>query len=135
MIHASFRMIPLQPHFSGDVFELLAADLFQRFTFGGKFLVDLDGLLRHDRMGFFRATDQSEIRAGRDSFFAIGIEAQSEQQSFVAAALFVFNIRHKWKLRTEWMKVKARSGPYHQIRADAAVRAPARRYLLASDNF
>ena len=64
----------------GDVVELLVADLFELFAARLEFFVDLDGLLGHHLVGFLRAADEREIRAGRQPLVAVGIKADAEQQ-------------------------------------------------------
>jgi hypothetical protein len=48
------------------------------FAFGGQLLVDLDGLFGHGVVGFLRAADEGEIGAGGQTFMAIGVKTDSE---------------------------------------------------------
>ena len=61
----------------GDFVGLFVGDVVQLFAVGGELLVDLDGLLGHDLVGFLRAAGQDEVGAGGEPLVAIGIEANA----------------------------------------------------------
>jgi hypothetical protein len=72
----------LQSHFLRDVVELFVCDGLELFAARLELFVYLDGLLGHLLVGFLRAADEREIRAGRQPLVTVGIQTDAEHQCF-----------------------------------------------------
>ncbi|HTX22234.1 MAG TPA: hypothetical protein VMD27_10320 [Candidatus Aquilonibacter sp.] len=94
----------LQSHFVGNVFEFLMADRFKLFAARLELFVDLDGLLGHLLVGFLCATEKREIRAGGDSFVAVGIQSDSKHHGFA----FFLRVQHQDSVKPPSKPVKQR---------------------------
>jgi len=80
-----------QADFVRDVIKLRVADFFELLAARLELFVDLDGLLGHLVVGFLRAADEREIRAGGDAFFSVGIQSDAEQRG---SAFRFIGVRH-----------------------------------------
>lgn len=85
----------------GDVIEFFVTDVFKAFAGSGEFFVNLDSFLGHDFMGLLRTTHEDKVGAGGKAFVAVGIEAETNHQSFAAGSLLFFGVSHMPQVRTE----------------------------------
>ena len=101
----------LQTDRMGDVVELFATDFVQFFAFGLKLFINFEGFFRHHFVRVLRATDEREVRPGRDPLMAIAIQPHPKHQSFGQLSFWLFRqLRHKSKLKSS--SVKSSAGPH-----------------------
>src|SRR6266446_5113625 len=81
----------------GDVAKLFMGELLQAFAGVSQLLVDLNGLLGHQAVGFLRTAGQQKVGAGRQSFVPVCVQPQANHEG--SASHFPFtNIRHAHRL-------------------------------------
>jgi len=95
----------LQADLVSNVVKLFVADIFKLFAARFEFFVNLYGFFGHYRVGFLGAADEREIRAGGESFMAIGI--QSDTQHYRFAFPFATGVRHEFRLKAVHRPVKS----------------------------
>lgn len=74
--------MPLQADRLRDVVELLVTDFVQLLAALLELFVDLDRLLGHLLMRVLGTADQREVRSGRESLVAVGIQPDAQHQRF-----------------------------------------------------
>ena len=80
----------------GDIVELFAADFMQFLAHGFQLLVDLNGLLGHLLVGLLAASQQCEVRAGRDALVAVRVQSDTEQKGL--GFFLLGSVRHQVRL-------------------------------------
>src|SRR4051794_35906392 len=96
----------------GDVIELLATNLVQRFALGRELLVDLYRFLRHDLVALFGTAGKKEVRSGSHPFVTVRIQTDTNNDGLLRSCF-----RHRCERKASIIACKSNSNSPNALSA------------------